>query len=161
MVIPAQGLQVDNRILQFVPDPSVLNVTPTDSEQTESVPTTTPSDRADQPDTFQKDDWIPGKVKIATGINPIAPLSGSGSIFEEDGETDAFNENKRRLWVCEIVGDSSERIRQNPFVVVSPFEDIGDTALLARACASVINAVPDSTLKGQQPTSLTSTGQEN
>ena len=161
MVLPARGLQVDNRILQFIPDPSVLNVPLTDSEQTESVPTTAPSNRADQQDTFQKDDWIPGKVKIATGINPIAPLSGSGSIFEDDGETDAFNANKRRLWVCEIAGDSSELIRQNPFVVVSPFEDMGDTASLARADASIINAVSDSTLKGQQPTSLTSTGQEN
>ena len=82
MVIPARGLQVDNRILQFSPDPSVLAVKPTDNARENNhcqlhqiLPT--PSSQQG----FKAKDWVPGKVTLATGINPIAPLSGSASIL--------------------------------------------------------------------------------
>lgn len=161
MVIPARGLQVDNRILQFVPDPSVLDASGVKNPKVETPPTEELSAGSDQARGFDAKAWIPGKVKIATGINPIAPLSGSASMLQEDVETGSFNKNRRRLWICEIAGGSAELLSKNPFVVVSPFEDIEDQSSLARASANVINAVADSPEDGKHVSNVTTAGQEN
>ena len=159
IVIPARGLQVDNRILQFSPDPSVLAVTPTDRNR--NMPLESSPTDSDRSAGFKTKAWVPGRVTVATGINPIAPLSGSASILSDHGKAGPFNKSNQRLWVCEITGGSAELLRQNPFVVVSPFEEIGDEASPARASSSVINTTTGSGLRKKQTHSVTAAAQEN
>lgn len=159
IVIPARGLQVDNRILQFSPDPSVLAVTPTDRNR--NMPLESSPTDSDRSAGFKTKAWVPGRVTVATGINPIAPLSGSASILSDHGKAGTFNKSNQRLWVCEITGGSAELLRQNPFVVVSPFEEIGDEASPARASSSVINTTTGSGLRKKQAHSVTAAAQEN
>lgn len=159
IVIPARGLQVDNRILQFSPDPSVLAVTPTDRNR--NMPLESSPTDSDRSAAFKTKAWVPGRVTVATGINPIAPLSGSASILSDHGKAGTFNKSNQRLWVCEITGGSAELLRQNPFVVVSPFEEIGDEASPARASSSVINTTTGSGLRKKQAHSVTAAAQEN
>ncbi|MGI9465827.1 MAG: HlyD family secretion protein [Rubripirellula sp.] len=161
MVIPARGLQVDNRILQFSPDPSVLAVKPTDNDGKTTTATASNPANSEQPEGFKAKDWVPGKVTLATGINPIAPLSGSASILSDKGKNGTFNKNKQRLWVCEIAGGSAELLKQNPFVVVSPFEEIDDATSPARASAEVLNPVTRSDANQEQPNHATAAGEEN
>ena len=149
IVIPAKGLQVDNRILQFIPDPSVLaihgdnpNLDTTDSAiSPKSVAKEEPAN--EQPNTFAPKDWVAGKVVMARGINPIAPLTGSASIAKPGGDnSDArMNRSGERLWVCEIDDKLAPLLRASPFVVVSPFEDFSDdSSPPARAAADVVNS---------------------
>lgn len=159
IVIPARGLQVDNRILQFSPDPSALAVTPTDRNRNKPLESS-PTD-SDRSAGFKTKAWVPGRVTVATGINPIAPLSGSASILSDHGKAGTFNKSNQRLWVCEITGGSAELLRQNPFVVVSPFEEIGDEASPARASSSFINTTTGSGLRKKQAHSVTAAAQEN
>ncbi|MAI69918.1 MAG: hemolysin D [Rhodopirellula sp.] len=161
MVIPARGLQVDNRILQFSPDPSVLAVKPTDNDGKTTTATASNPANSEQPEGFKAKDWVPGKVTLATGINPIAPLSGSASILSDKGKNGTFNKNKQRLWVCEIAGGSAELLKQNPFVVVSPFEEIDDATSPARASVEVVNPVTRSDANQEQPNHATASGEEN
>lgn len=161
MVIPARGLQVDNRILQFSPDPSVLAVKPTDDDQKTTTPAETNPANSEQTSGFKAKDWVPGKVTLATGINPIAPLSGSASIFSDNGKTGTFNKNNQRFWVCEIAGGSAELLKQNPFVVVSPFEEIDDETSPARASAAVLDTTSESGVNDKKTNRVTATGQEN
>jgi len=164
MVIPARGLQVDNRILQFTADASVLDVKLPESEQDRTAAVDPGSGEVDLETQFKPKAWIPGKVTIASGINPIAPLSGSTSIITK-GETagDAsFNRNSQRLWVCEITGDSADLLKTNPFVVVSPFEGITEGSFSpARASAEVVNAAVKSSMNENQVSRLTTAGQGN
>ena len=164
MVIPARGLQVDNRILQFTADPSVLDVKPSEHAQDANTVVEPKSREVDLEAQFKPKAWVPGKVTVASGINPIAPLSGSTSIMTE-GETasDAsFNRNTQRLWVCEITGASAELLKTNPFVVVSPFEGIAEgSSSPARASADVVNAAAKSSVNEKQVSRLTSAGQGN
>jgi len=161
MVIPARGLQVDNRILQFSPDPSVLAVKATDNDQKTTTPNKSNTANSEQLAGFKAEDWVPGKVTLATGINPIAPLSGSASIFSNSGKTGTFNKNNQRLWVCEIAGGSAELLQQNPFVVVSPFEEIDNEISPARASAGVVNNATEAGVTKEQTNRVTAAGQEN
>ncbi len=161
IVIPARGLQVDNRILQFSPDRSLLSVTPTDNDRKKSTRVESDPANSDQSTEFNAKDWVPGKVTLATGINPIAPLSGSASIFSDKGKAGTFNKTNQRLWVCEITGDSAELLKQNPFVVVSPFEEVGDEASPARASADVTNTTTGSGLNRERTNRVTAAAQEN
>ena len=159
IVIPAKGLQVDNRILQFIPDPSVLaknadnrKVDTTDSaEPQESIVREEPAN--EQTNKFTPAEWVAGKVVIARGINPIAPLTGSARIAKPgDGSSDAsVNRSGQRLWVCEIDDKSEPLLRASPFVVVSPFEDLSvNSSPAARAAAEVVNASTASSKKKKQ-----------
>ena len=161
IVIPARGLQVDNRILQFSPDPSVLAATPTDRSRKPNTPIESIPADSDQSAGFKAKAWVPGNVTLATGINPIAPLSGSASILSNNGKAGTFNKNNQRLWVCEITGGSAKLLKQNPFVVVSPFEEIGDEASPARASTDVINTTTGSGLRKEQANRVTAAAQEN
>jgi len=161
MVIPARGLQVDNRILQFSPDPSVLAAKSTDDDPKNATPSEARPASSEQSARFKAKDWVPGKVTLATGINPIAPLSGSASILSDNGESGTFNKNNQRLWVCEIAGGSAELLQQNPFVVVSPFEEIDNETSPARASADVVNGATKSSVNNEQTSRVPAAGQEN
>lgn len=162
MVIPARGLQVDNRILQFSPDPSVLAVTSIESDEEKPASNQPNLSSVGQPPRFDVQNWVPGKVTLATGINPIAPLSGSASILTKRADDDSFGRNNQRLWVCEIAGGSAELLRKNPFVVVSPFEEIDDeTSTPARASADVVNAAAKSSVNAKQVSQMTTEGKGN
>ena len=164
MVIPARGLQVDNRILQFTVDPSVLDVKSSERDQDDKTAVDPKTAEVDLETQFKPKAWTPGKVTVARGINPIAPLSGSTNIMAE-GETDSdasFSRNTQRLWVCEITGDSAELLKTNPFVVVSPFEGIADgSSSPARASADTVNTAGKPGVNEQQVSRLTSAGQGN
>ncbi|MDB4694859.1 HlyD family efflux transporter periplasmic adaptor subunit [bacterium] len=162
MVIPARGLQVDNRILQFSPDPSVLAVESDESDRGRATTTQTKSADGDQPTKFTAQEWIPGKVTLAPGINPIAPLSGSTNLETKGDNASSFSRKNQRLWVCEIAGASAELLKQNPFVVVSPFEEINDQASSpARASAAVVKSAERSNATKKQVSRLTTAGQES
>ena len=151
IVIPARGLQVNNRILQFTPDESVLGAASsnhkTTSENKPAEDADPKSQLADSADNtgleFHPQAWVPGKVTLASGINPIAPLNGSTNV-SQTGKSEGvstFDKRSQRLWVCEIAGESANLIQSNPFVVVSPFEGIKkDSFAPARASATVVEA---------------------
>ena len=147
IVIPAKGMQVDNRILQFIPDPSVLTQVGAigDKITTESAAKQEPASQQDE--NFDPAAWVAGKVSFARGINPIAPLSGSTRITESsvDGTNDTLNNSGQRLWVCEVERGSESPLDENSFVVVSPFQDIGeDSTSTARAPVNTIKTEPRS-----------------
>jgi hypothetical protein len=138
-----------------------LAVKATDNDQKTTTPNKSNTANSEQLAGFKAEDWVPGKVTLATGINPIAPLSGSASIFSNSGKTGTFNKNNQRLWVCEIAGGSAELLQQNPFVVVSPFEEIDNEISPARASAGVVNNATEAGVTKEQTNRVTAAGQEN
>ena len=158
IVIPAKGLQVDNRILQFIPDPSVLakkddNPKRNTNDSAVSQDSVARGPVNEQTNTFAPEDWVAGKVVMARGITPIAPLTGSASIANPGSDpSNAFmNRSRERLWVCEIDDKLEPRLRASPFVVVSPFEDVTDTSSPpARAAVDVFNSATGSRKDKQQ-----------
>jgi multidrug efflux pump subunit AcrA (membrane-fusion protein) len=122
VVIPARALQPGNRVLQFVPDESVLS-SASGKEPAEDAAAV----RQTSGGSFDPDAWEPGRVFLRRAVNPVDSLSIGqlgGSVSES-----AFA-SSGRLWVCEA---RDPALQGGSFVVVSPLGDIADEALPVRA----------------------------
>lgn len=131
VVIPAEALQPGNRVLQFLPDESVL--------QNEDVQTATESDSPDEPATepraapetesvvqtvddrgeFNPMRWQPGRVVVRREVYPVDALQlGTGSSGDRLGIS-----RQKKWWVCEVPGNE---LAGGSYVVVSPMGDIDE-----------------------------------
>ncbi|MFG0263978.1 MAG: HlyD family secretion protein [Rhodopirellula sp. JB055] len=142
VILPAEALKPGNRVWEFIPDESVLDLP--ESDEDSSVANTTDSDTADKPETtpndsvaetdsgesetetsetqpepeikFTPDDWTSGRLVIRHDVRPIDLLSSVG------GSSD--------YWICEIPDQS---ITGDSFVVVSPLGSIEAETFPVRA----------------------------
>ncbi|TWU37723.1 Multidrug resistance protein MdtN [Novipirellula aureliae] len=129
VVIPAEGLKPGNRVWEFVPDPSVLDLPPI-AEETPVNPVkaegkgerleTDASDReASEKDQerFNPDDWQAGRVVNRNAIYPVDSLSINVAL------------DQRRWWVCEVQDQS---MSAGAYVVVSPIGNPDGDSIAAR-----------------------------
>jgi multidrug resistance efflux pump len=137
VVVPSDGLQPGNRVYEFVPDESVLD---TSTQATDlSTQATVASQKTDEEpkpleqDSFDPDDWTPGRVVIQNRIIPIDSLS-LGSQGMQAGEINLSNavglSDSRTFWVCHPQDDN---LADGSWVVVSPLGDFSDEGISARA----------------------------
>jgi hypothetical protein len=139
VVIPARALQPGNRVLQFMPDESVLDSASAESVETamtsgppspsSDAPTgsaagSTGSESGDEGKRFDPDLWEPGRVVVRRSVNPVDSLSLG--VAERDG----MGAGAKRLWVCEV---RDPALSAESFVVVSPLGDFDERGLPARA----------------------------
>ncbi|MGB7327462.1 MAG: HlyD family efflux transporter periplasmic adaptor subunit [Rubripirellula sp.] len=127
VVIPARALQPGNRVLQFMPDESVL-------ETTEKEVT---GDAVE--DGFNAGQWEPGKVIVRSSVVPVDTLTlGNASASQQSLASDADAggdrvsafEGANRMWVCEV---KSPELVSGSYVVVSPLGGFDDGSMPVRA----------------------------
>jgi len=120
VVIPAEGLKPGNRVWQFIPDQSVLNLPKTSLEPSDKIgegegvaaPTEAATEEEVGEETHKKSDerfnpnlWQAGRVVNRNAVYPVDSLSiGVASDL-------------RRWWVCEVQDQS---MSAGSYVVVSP-----------------------------------------
>lgn len=142
VVIPAQALQPGNRVLQFVPDESVLEIAgpiepTTGSSQSAPLQTTLASDSSDS---FSPNLWEPGLVFVRDAVNPVDSLAVSTKDISAEAGSDAELSAGGRLWVCEV---SHPALKGGSFVVVSPLGSLNDEAFPVRAERKGMSDDPD------------------
>jgi multidrug efflux pump subunit AcrA (membrane-fusion protein) len=139
VILPSEALKPGNRVWEFIPDESVLDVAEeeekTDDSDTVAESKTETDDSVaktedgkstdDESDTepeaepevaFVPDEWSPGRLVIRQDIRPIDLLSSVG------GSSD--------FWICEVPDQS---INGDSFVVVSPLGSIEADTFPVRA----------------------------
>ena len=152
LVVPADAMQPGNRVYEFVPDESVLEIDPSDqkTEQSDQEPdqsndsadpdTTikSPEDRTGENDDDNEDEnvvkfdaekWVAGRVKIRNQIIPVDSLT-LGGTSEIDADAQRGLRDSRSYWVCEA---SASEIQSGSRVVISPLGDLPLTGINARA----------------------------
>lgn len=131
-VIPSAALQPGNRIYQFIPDESVLDVDPSllneAPEANSQADANTAPQVDDQASPFDPDQWEPGKVVVRDSVTPVDSLSIEGNQESEQGGYGLGRRNQH--WVCEVRGIPAS---QDAFVVVSPLGSIDDESFPVRA----------------------------
>lgn len=139
VILPSEALKPGNRVWEFIPDESVLDVTEEEAKTNDSdtvAESKTETDDSvaktedgkstdDESDTepeaepevaFVPDEWSPGRLVIRQDIRPIDLLSSVG------GSSD--------FWICEVPDQS---INGDSFVVVSPLGSIEADTFPVRA----------------------------
>ena len=130
-VIPTKALQPGNRIYEFTPDDSVLDVA--SGEEEIFNPPLEPS----VDESFDPVDWIAGRVQIRNEVIPVNSLS-LGNLNAKSHSMHSGNEHTsqttsftgRDFWVCEVAGFNGEGDR---FVVTSPLGTVSEASFPARA----------------------------
>ena len=130
-VIPTKALQPGNRIYEFTPDDSVLDVA--SGEEEIFNPPLEPS----VDESFDPVDWIAGRVQIRNEVIPVNSLS-LGNLNAKSHSMHSDNEHTsqttsftgRDFWVCEVAGFNGEGDR---FVVTSPLGTVSEASFPARA----------------------------
>jgi len=120
VAIPARALQPGNRVLQFVPDESVLELTEPSANGTPQPQTSATPPAAGAGASFEPSRWEPGRIVIRKHIYPV------DSLVIEDSQA---NEGDR-VWICEV---REEQLSGGSFVVISPIGNIEDGGMPARA----------------------------
>ncbi|EMI25745.1 HlyD family secretion protein [Rhodopirellula europaea] len=135
VILPSEALKPGNRVWEFIPDESVLDVTEEEEKTNESnavaesktetddsvAKTENAESTDDESDTepevaFVPEEWSPGRLVIRQDIRPIDLLSSVG------GSSD--------FWICEVPDQS---INGDSFVVVSPLGSIEADTFPVRA----------------------------
>jgi multidrug efflux pump subunit AcrA (membrane-fusion protein) len=119
VVIPAQALQPGNRVLQFVPDESVLNASaanvkmePGELVRTRLTAVST-SDNA-----FQPTDWEPGRAILRKRpVTPVDSLQLNDAEIAKRMESDLQPGDYGQMWVCAVY---EPELTGGSYVVVSP-----------------------------------------
>lgn len=139
VVIPARALQPGNRVFQFLPDDSVLDVT-TDTKTDGSLQAVAPEEKvsiadSDEPiveDTFDPKKWTAGKVVLRRNIVPVDSLTLEGladvSMQELSGQSQFAGAG--RMWVCEV---QDADLAGGAMVVVSPLGGVEEDPVPVRA----------------------------
>jgi multidrug efflux pump subunit AcrA (membrane-fusion protein) len=161
VILPAEALKPGNRVWEFIPDDSVLDVAEKDAKAEDSdavAETKTDTDDSvaktddakstdDENDTeteaepevaFVPDEWSPGRLVIRQDIRPIDLLSSIG------GSSD--------FWICEVPGQS---INGDSFVVVSPLGSIEADTFPVRAKKSNLTDPIEINLDSPSPKAIT------
>jgi len=123
VVIPAQALQPGNRVLQFIPDESVLKAataTEVDNNVADSPATTLVSDSSDS---FEPTKWEPGRVVIRRAVNPVDSLTVANGSLSQSAQSASDFAGANRMWVCEV---QDESLGGGSFVVVSPLGNLDE-----------------------------------
>jgi multidrug efflux pump subunit AcrA (membrane-fusion protein) len=132
VVIPATALQPGNRVFQFIPDESVLDVeTGLDGQlQVQAVSSDAKEavKIAELETPFDPERWDPGKVVVRKSVHPIDTLSIEAFQLV-DPSSSAFA-SRKRLWVCEV---RDADLTNDSFVVVSPVGTIDEDTFPVRA----------------------------
>lgn len=133
VVIPSTALQPGNRIFQFIPDESVLDIVVV--ETTDPLDTSMVSDEAASGATaeadvvevpFDPERWQAGKVVVRKSVHPVDSLSvDANGKWSVDGSPEAS-----KLWVCEV---RDAELSNDSFVVVSPLGTIEQQEFPVRA----------------------------
>jgi multidrug efflux pump subunit AcrA (membrane-fusion protein) len=133
VVIPSTALQPGNRIFQFIPDESVLDIVVV--ETTDPLDTSMASDEAASPAAaeadvvevpFDPERWQAGKVVVRKSVHPVDSLSVDATgKWSVDGSPEAS-----KLWVCEV---RDAELSNDSFVVVSPLGTIEQQEFPVRA----------------------------
>jgi multidrug efflux pump subunit AcrA (membrane-fusion protein) len=132
VVIPSRALQPGNRVLQFVPDESVLEMagpieSASGSTALDSTKTTLASGNNDS---FHPNLWEPGRVFVRRAVNPVDSLAATeANLAEQTGSESAFT-NANRMWVCEV---DDPALTGGSYVVVSPLGSVSEKAFPVRA----------------------------
>ncbi len=132
VVIPARAIKPGNRVWQFQPDESVLNLAAaTPSPTPPSTPATSPEEPSlATPDAFDASDWVAGKVVVRDGIVPVDSLELNDPSAAPLKEFESPNQDSARRWVCEVRDGS---LQANSLVVVSPLGNVDSDFVPARA----------------------------
>ncbi len=137
VVIPARALKPGNRVWQFVPDESVLNVPAASEDTTEQTSESSSEGQANSNEPndaspFDPSLWSPGRVIVRRSVTPVDSLA-----VESETESDANAEDyatrfdtENRMWVCEVRG---QPLVDGSFVVVSPLGSVDTESIAARA----------------------------
>lgn len=128
VVIPARALQPGNRVLQFLPDESVLQ-RPGDSEDSVLADQAGEALQVDH-GSFDPTEWLPGRVEIRESVNPVDSLRvDDGQRADANSPASIFS-TANRMWVCEA---RDTALDSESFVVVSPIGSIDDGQFPVRA----------------------------
>lgn len=132
VVIPATAIQPGNRVFQFLPDESVLDVDPALATQIDVQAVSSDSMEAAPVEEleipFDADGWEAGRVVIRKSVHPIDSLSIDAASLSNPASS-AFSSSKR-LWVCEV---RDAELTDDSFVVVSPVGTIDEDSFPVRA----------------------------
>lgn len=158
VVVPARALRPGNRVWQFQPDPSVLDVqTSADSGTRDTLSDgelppasidpvaageTVTSERDSVSVPFDASDWVAGRVLVRKWVTPVDTLAVEISP-DTKSELDRFSSRSDpndKMWVCEV---RDQWIDDGSFVVVSPLGSIDGSGLDARAKASSVGSTGD------------------
>jgi multidrug efflux pump subunit AcrA (membrane-fusion protein) len=153
VVVPARALRPGNRVWQFQPDPSVLDVEPpADSGTNEKLlageipPTPIDPFAAGEAEAaegeaasvpFDESNWVAGRVLVRKWVTPVDTLDVELSS-DPQVDADRFlsrSDPQHRMWVCEV---RDQWIDDGSFVVVSPLGSLDGAGLDARAKASTV-----------------------
>lgn len=131
VIVPANALQPGNRVMEFIPDDTVLDESMMDQEDIDDGLANVIKD-PDEPESeteesdpiieevFEPSEWIAGRVLMKRNVTPVDSLS----VKEvEDPGTGM-------LWVCEVADQS---LGGESWVVISPLGGLGEQAMPARA----------------------------
>ena len=121
VAIPARALQPGNRVFQFVPDDSVLEVGAADKKTDDTNTEAQTPESANESENFDPTGWDAGRVIVRSDIYPIDSLSVESTV-------DQVGSN--RVWVCEVRDRS---LQQGSYVVISPVGNVDDQGMPARA----------------------------
>ena len=134
VVIPARALRPGNRVFEFLPDESVLELkkaVATDKEDaaTRDLSGTEGSDDegAEEESNFDPNQWQPGRLVLRSSIRPVDSLS-----IEDPGDLlkDLGNSSDRKHWVCEV---EAQQLAGGSLVVVSPIGNVDRDPFPVRA----------------------------
>jgi multidrug efflux pump subunit AcrA (membrane-fusion protein) len=141
LVIPARALQPGNRVLEFVPDESVLQAATRDVSGADAGQGTagqpgqasgeTSSDlTAGGQGLFNPDQWAAGRVFLRRSVHPVDSLTLHDLEAAEEAQPSSGFAADERWWVCET-RDSA--LSGDSYVVISPLQGVEDGALPVRA----------------------------
>ncbi len=143
--IPAVAIRPGNRLWHFLPDDSVLQAAEPETATDSPAPPPT-FDRAASSG-FDPALWVPGRLRVLSGVTPVDSLWLPGSGANRGGaELD-------RYWICEIEGNP---VRGGDWVVRSPLGDFGDSQIAVRVLAESLSPRSDSP-ESVDPQPITST----
>ncbi|TWT94205.1 efflux RND transporter periplasmic adaptor subunit [Neorhodopirellula pilleata] len=168
VVLPSESLKPGNRVWQFIPDASVLDVSldletlvsqAEVAEKVESgeasinveapvkelVPAVTADDEKALADAlaekgFDPTKWVPGKLQIVQDVRPV-------DRFVPESAPDAFidNESEPQFWICEVPkmndpnhNDSGHILGNGSYVIVSPLGSLQSNTLPVRASSDIV-----------------------
>jgi hypothetical protein len=164
VVVPARALQPGNRVLQFLPDESVLDSAmrelssrgQPDTTAATSEPEPRSVDASGDGSSFDPDQWEPGRVVVRQSVHPVDSLTLDRIDRKAPKTRDSESARVNRLWVCEV-GDAA--LRGDSYVVVSPLGDFDEKALPVRAeRAGMGNGLPLAEAETSESTAATDRG---
>ncbi len=163
VVVPARALKPGNRVWQFVPDETVLEVDKVDGGETDAGKTPlseaavveadgsedNPTEQAHPSGKFDADAWRPGRVVVRESVIPVDSLS-LGSDPNVHAESSFSRHAESRRWVCE---DRNQLLVDGSFVAVSPLGFTQAAGIAARASTKTITQHhPDVTIETAKQT---------